>query len=230
MTTLDLVTALGLGIAGAGHCLGMCGGIAMALGLGQSSTRPIASQLAYHLGRILSYTLLGVLAGFALGLAGGDQPTVLKALRVVAGLMLIALGLYIAGWWRVLGQLEKMGARLWQPIRRQSSRWLPVRHPGHALAVGLCWGAMPCGLIYSSLAWAATAANWAESGLMMLFFGIGTVPAMLATTLFGTQVQAAMRSKGWQRLIAIGLIASGIWTLYGVAIMGMGGHADHHGM
>lgn len=226
MDAMNLVAALGLGIAGAGHCLGMCGGIAVALGLGQGSSRPVLVQVAYHLGRVLSYSLLGMLTGFALGLAAGEQPTVLLTLRAIAGVMLIALGCYVAGWWRGLARLEMAGAVLWQPIRRQSARWLPVRHPGHALAVGLCWGAMPCGLIYSSLAWAATAANWAESGLMMLFFGIGTLPAMLAATLFGARVQTAMRSKGWQRLIAVALIASGCWTLYGLIA---GGHT-HHGM
>jgi len=221
MTELGYASALGLGLAGAGHCLGMCGGIAAALNLG--GPRSPAVTLAYHAGRISSYTLLGGLLGFAAGSIDISAWTI--GLRYLAGLLLVGMGLYVADWWRGMALLERAGAHLWRPVQRLSSRWLPVRHWPQGFALGLCWGLMPCGLIYSSLAWAATAQHAPTSALMMFLFGLGTLPAMLATS-FGAQgLQAFLRRRGMKLLIAGLLIASGAWTLYITALHG--GHAHH---
>jgi sulfite exporter TauE/SafE len=220
VTELGYASALGLGLAGAGHCLGMCGGIAAALNLG--GPRSPAVTLAYHAGRISSYTLLGGLLGFAAGIVDIAAWTI--ALRYLAGVMLIAMGLYVADWWRGMAMLEQAGARLWRPVQRLSSRLLPVRHWPQGFALGLCWGLMPCGLIYSSLAWAATAAHAPTSALMMFLFGLGTLPAMLATS-FGAQgLQAFLRRRGLKLVIALLLVASGAWTLYLTA-----SHGNHGG-
>lgn len=216
MTELGYASALGLGLAGAGHCLGMCGGIAAALNLG--GHRSHAVTLAYHGGRITSYTLLGGLLGLAAGSI--DISAWTMGLRYLAGFMLIAMGLYVADWWRGMVWLERGGAYLWRPVQRLSSRLLPIRHWPQGFALGLCWGLMPCGLIYSSLAWAATAQDAATSALMMFLFGIGTLPAMLATSLGADRLQAFLRRRGLKLLIALLLVASGIWTLYLVAAHG----------
>lgn len=221
MTELGLVSALALGLAGAGHCLGMCGGIAAALNLG--GQRSLAVTLAYHCGRISSYTLLGGLLGLAAGSV--DISAWTMGLRYLAGFMLIGMGLYIADWWRGMAVLERAGARLWQPVQAFSSRWLPVRRWPQGFALGLCWGLMPCGLIYSSLAWAATAQDAASSALLMMMFGIGTLPAMLATSLGADRLQAFLRQRGLKLVIALLLIASGAWTLYLTAAHGS--HASH---
>ncbi len=223
MTELGYASALGLGLAGAGHCLGMCGGIAAALNLG--GPRSPAVTLAYHAGRIGSYTLLGGLLGFAAGTIDITAWTV--GLRYLAGVMLIGMGLYVADWWRGMALLERAGAHLWRPVQRLSSRLLPVRHWTQGFALGLCWGLMPCGLIYSSLAWAATAQHAPTSALMMFLFGLGTLPAMLATS-FGAQgLQTFLRRRGLKLLIALLLIASGAWTLYITAAHS--GHGNHAG-
>lgn len=220
MTELGYASALGLGLAGAGHCLGMCGGIAAALNLG--GPRSPAVTLAYHAGRISSYTLLGGLLGLVAGSIDISAWTI--ALRYLAGLMLIGMGLYVADWWRGMAILERAGARLWQPVQRLSSRWLPVRRWPQGFALGLCWGLMPCGLIYSSLAWAATAQHAPTSALMMFLFGVGTLPAMLATSLGAGQLQAFLRRRGLKLLIASLLIVSGAWTFYLTAA-----HTSHSG-
>ena len=164
----QIASAFALGLAGAGHCLGMCGGIAAALNLG--GERSAAVTIAYHGGRIASYTLLGALLGLAAGRIDIGSWTL--ALRYLAGLLLIGMGLYVADWWRGMMLLEKLGAHLWKPVQQLGSRWLPVRRWPQGFALGLCWGLMPCGLIYSSLAWAATAPNAAlliASGLWTLY-------------------------------------------------------------
>ena len=216
-------SAFALGLAGAGHCLGMCGGIAAALNLG--GHRSLAVTLSYHSGRISSYTLLGGLLGLAADSI--DIAAWTMALRYLAGLLLVGMGLYIADWWRGMALLERAGARLWQPVQRLSSRWLPVRRWPQGFALGLCWGLMPCGLIYSSLAWAATAQDAATSALMMFLFGLGTLPAMLATSLGAEQLQGFLRRRGLKLVIAVLLIASGVWTLY--LTIAHGSHLQHGG-
>jgi sulfite exporter TauE/SafE len=210
MIDVGYAGAFAIGLAGTGHCLGMCGGIAAALNLG--GERKAGVTVAYHGGRIASYTLLGALLGWAaseIDIAGWTM-----GLRYLAGVLLIAMGLYIADWWRGMQYLERAGALLWRPVQSVSARWLPVRHWPQGFALGLCWGLMPCGLIYSSLAWATTAADPLQSALLMLCFGAGTLPAMLATSFSAAKVQNLLRKRGLKLIIALLLIASGIWTLY----------------
>jgi sulfite exporter TauE/SafE len=229
MSASTCASAFAIGLAGAGHCLGMCGGIAAALNL--AGARPAAVTLAYHGGRIASYTALGGVLGLAAGSV--DVAAWTMVLRYLAGALLIGMGLYIADWWRGMQLLERAGAHLWQPVQRLASRWLPVRHWRHGLALGLCWGMMPCGLIYSSLAWAATTASAPGAAALMFCFGLGTLPAMLTTSLGADRLQRFLRRRGLKLLIALLLVASGLWTLYQAAAHGghggheMPAHADH---
>lgn len=223
MTEIQLISAFSLGLAGAGHCLGMCGGIASALSLGGSGG-PVTT-VSYHFGRLCSYTILGGLLGFVS--ASIDIATWTLSLRYIAGGLLIAMGLYIGNWWLGMAVLEKAGARLWQPIQRLSSAWLPIKHPGQALALGLTWGLMPCGLIYSSLAWATAAGNGIDSALLMFVFGLGTLPAMLTTSVGANRLQQYLRLRGFKILIAMLLILSGLWTIY--AALQHGSHQGHSG-
>jgi sulfite exporter TauE/SafE len=210
MSEASLLGALLLGLSGAGHCLGMCGGIAAALNLGNQRT--LAVSIAYHGGRVTSYTILGGLLGFAAGSIDITAWTI--GLRYLAGFLLISMGLYIGNWWHGLALLEKAGARLWQPVQRLSSKLLPISHWYQSLALGLCWGLMPCGLIYSALAWAATSQDALQGATLMLLFGLGTVPAMLATSLGANRLQWFLRQRGLKVMIAVLLIFSGLWTLF----------------
>jgi uncharacterized protein len=210
MTELSLISAFTLGLAGAGHCVGMCGGIAAALNLGGQGGA--GTTVMYHTGRILSYTLLGALLGLAASAVDIAAWTI--ALRYLSGGLLIGMGLYIGNWWLGMAALERVGSVLWQPVQKMSSRWLPIRHWYQALSLGLCWGLMPCGLIYSSLAWAGTANNALHSGLLMFCFGLGTLPAMLATSLGAGTVEGFLKRRGLKIVIALLLIAAGLWTLY----------------
>ncbi|MFV8816256.1 sulfite exporter TauE/SafE family protein [Haliea sp. E17] len=218
MTESALFTAFGLGLAGAGHCLGMCGGIAAALNLG-ANARPLMT-FAYHGGRIASYTLLGALFGLAAGSI--DLGLWTLGLRILAGLLLVGMGLSICGWTRGMLPLEQAGSYLWRPVQRFSSRLLPLQYPWQAAGLGLCWGLMPCGLIYSSLAWAATAQSAGTAALLMFCFGIGTLPAMLATSLGAQRLQTFLRRRQLRRLLGVLVIASGLWTLY--VALAHGGH------
>ncbi len=221
MEPTQAATALMLGLAGAGHCAGMCGGIAAALNLAGRTTASVT--LAYHGGRIASYTLLGALAGLAAGAV--DSAAWAAGLRYVAGALLVGMGLYIADWWRGMALLERAGETLWAPVKALSSGLLPPRSWGQGIALGLTWGLLPCGLIYSSLAWAATAADPAASALRMLLFGVGTLPAMLAVSLGAARLQDILRRRGLRATIGALLVLAGLWTAY--AAFDHSRHAHH---
>lgn len=206
----QLGAAFLLGLAGAGHCLGMCGGIAGALALAGDGSKTMV--VAYHAGRVTSYAALGALLG--LGASAIDIAPATIALRYLAAALMIAMGLYIANWWRGLVRLEQLGARLWRPVQRKASPLLPARTPLQAMGLGLTWGLMPCGLIYSGLALAATTQHPGASGAMMLLFGLGTLPAMLTASLGARQLQGLLAQRSLKIAIALSLIAFGVWTAY----------------
>ena len=125
MISPELGAAFGIGLAGAGHCLGMCGGIAAALNLGGQRS-PVVT-VSYHGGRIVSYALLGGLLGLIAGSIDLVAWTI--GLRYLAGVLLIAMGLSIANWWQGIQFIERAGSVVWAPVQRFSSRLLPVRNP-----------------------------------------------------------------------------------------------------
>lgn len=208
-TSLPLAAFL-LGLTGAGHCLGMCGGIAAALSLGGNGGT--ANNLAYHFGRIASYTLVGAALGFAAGAV--STPAWSIGLRYLAGVLLVLMGLYVADVWRALTLLERAGAYLWRPLQKLGQGFLSLQHWRGALGLGLCWGLMPCGLIYSALALSATSGSASGAATMMLLFGLGTLPAMLATSFGARQFTDLLRRRGFKLAIAAPLVFAGVWTVY----------------
>ncbi|MCY1343436.1 Cytochrome C biogenesis protein transmembrane region [compost metagenome] len=226
-----LVSALVLGLLGGGHCLGMCGGLMGALTLAipaEQRGRRLRLLLAYNLGRILSYATAGLLIGLA-GWAVASSPAAML-LRVLAALLLIAMGLYLAGWWSGLTRVEALGRGLWRHIQPHASRLLPVATLPRALLLGALWGWLPCGLVYSTLLWAASQGNALDSALLMLAFGLGTWPVLVATGLAAERLTALLRKRGVRMAGGLLVILFGLWTLPGphqAWLMGHGaGHAD----
>jgi len=214
-TDLSFAAAIIVGLLGSSHCIGMCGGIVAALNLGVSdevSKKP-ASLLVYHFGynagRITSYLLVGLLAGsLGAGLAElGVSPLVGK---LFAATLMIALGLYLANWWRGLVLLEQLGYKLWRHIQPLGQRLFPVRNPPQAFLLGLLWGWLPCGLVYTVVAWSLTTGSALEGAKLMLGFGIGTLPALLiagnALNYFRNRVTSPLiRTSAGIMIIAFGI-------------------------
>ena len=213
-TEPGLIAALTLGFLGSSHCLVMCGGISAALGMGAGGERRHVTVFLFQVGRMATYTLLGAGLGALIAGLAGLQATVLPALRILSGLLLVAMGCYVANWWRGLLTLERLGLRLWRHLQPAAQRRMPITSFRDALAVGLLWGFLPCGLIYTALAWSATAANWQESALLMAGFGLGTTPAMLATGLAAERLSHLLNRQGLRTVAALLLIAAGLWTVY----------------
>ncbi|MEC4560151.1 sulfite exporter TauE/SafE family protein [Pseudomonas inefficax] len=211
-----LGSALILGLLGGGHCLGMCGGLMGALTLAippEQRGRRLRLLLAYNLGRILSYACAGLLLGLA-GWAVASSPAAL-GLRVVAALLLIAMGLYLAGWWSGLTRIEALGRGLWRHIQPIASRLLPVSSLPRALLLGALWGWLPCGLVYSTLLWAASQGNAGYSAALMLAFGVGTWPVLLATGLAAERVNILLKRRSVRVAGGVLVMLFGIWTMPG---------------
>ena len=209
---LTLLSAVILGLMGGVHCIGMCGGISAALGLsgGQHSYRKL---LAYNLGRISSYTMMGAIAGLASGLLQEQWMLFGIIMRIAANLLLILMGFYLANWWYGLSWIERIGHHLWRRIQPLGRFLLPVEHSAQALFLGMLWGWLPCGLIYSALAWTSTAGSAQQSGILMLAFGIGTLPAMLTTGLFANQLRQHLQRKNVRVIAGLLIISFGCYGL-----------------
>jgi sulfite exporter TauE/SafE len=194
----------------------MCGGLMGALTLAippEQRGKRLRLLLAYNLGRIFSYACAGLLLGLA-GWAVASSPAAL-ALRVVAALLLIAMGLYLAGWWSGLTRIEALGRGLWRHIQPVASRLLPVSSLPRALLLGALWGWLPCGLVYSTLLWAASQGNAGYSAALMLAFGVGTWPVLLATGLAAERVNALLRRRSVRVAGGVLVMLFGVWTLPG---------------
>ena len=215
MGSVDLLSAFVVGLLGGVHCVGMCGGIVGALSFGLPAERNLPILLAYNVGRISSYTLAGALMG-ALGFYfSGLLPvqTAQKALLSLAGLFLILMGLYLAGWWNVLSRVERAGGVLWRRIEPLGRGLLPVRSVRHGLLLGLLWGWLPCGLVYSALVWTVSAGGALEGALLMLAFGLGTLPNLL---LMGA---AAAQLNRWVKRPAVRAVAGTLVMVFGVLLL-----------
>lgn len=212
----QLLSALILGLLGGGHCLGMCGGLMGALTLATAPERRaqrLRLLLAYNAGRILSYTLAGLLLGLA-GWALASGPLAI-VLRGIAGVLLIVMGLYLAGWWSGLTRIEALGRGLWRNLQPVARRFMPITSPSRALVLGGLWGWLPCGLVYSTLLWAASQGDALHSAALMLAFGVGTLPVLLATGLAAERLGNLLRKRGVRTAGGLLVMLFGLWTLPG---------------
>jgi sulfite exporter TauE/SafE len=205
-----------VGLLGGSHCLGMCGGIVTALTVRMPGDRARGSlHIAYHTGRLTTYALAGALAG-GLGSAAllfeGFLPAQI-VLYVVAQLMLVALGLYLLGVPRYLEVFERAGRVLWRRLQPPAASLFPVRSAPRAYAVGLLWGLLPCGLVYSVLVTALVSGGAADGALVMLAFGAGTLPSLLAAGALWPALQGLSRSQTARRAAGGAIIAFGLFGL-----------------
>ncbi len=208
------VPAFIAGLMGSAHCVGMCGGLSglfaakQAVGSAQQSV-PLA--LAYNGGRILSYVALGALvAGLGGSLLNG-LPELAMPLRISAGVLVVLMGLQIAFGIRLLAPIERAGGRLWTLVSPLVRGLLPMDTVPRAASLGLLWGLLPCGLVYSMLAVSLAGSQPVYGAIAMFAFGLGTLPSMLLTGFSAWRLSTFCRNK---RLAAGGLLVGiGLLTL-----------------
>ncbi|PIE43346.1 MAG: cytochrome biogenesis protein [Gammaproteobacteria bacterium] len=196
----------------------MCGGISTALSLTTKTgegfyRRLVSSTLLYNVGRVLSYITIGCLAGALGALLTSIWMEFLVVLRTLAAIMLILAGIYLMGVWNGLIFLERAGTRIWRKISPLADRFKGSQSPINTLILGMIWGWLPCGLVYSALTYAATQADILQSGLIMLFFGLGTLPSMVTTGLLAKSVQGIQNKRYVYLTSGVLLIVFGLASL-----------------
>ncbi len=205
-----------VGLLGGTHCVGMCGGIVGALSMGASARWSML--LAYNGGRILSYALAGALAGAlgaaSLGLEG--QVPIRLILYFLANLMLVALGFYLLGVTRALAFTERAGQYLWRLIQPLTRRFLPARSVGQAFPLGVLWGWLPCGLVYSALAGALAAGSAGRGAALMLAFGLGTLPNLLLAGILLARLNEFVRRPLVRAISGLLVLGFGLYGLFGL--------------
>ena len=228
----SLAAAFILGLFSTVHCIGMCGGIIGALSLSlpedirQRRQRHVFFISLYNLGRILSYSFAGLVVGYIgaeaaayTDMSGG--PSILRHTGVV---LMIAIGLYLAGWLPQLSKVERIGVPLWKVLEPIGRKLVPVTTMPRALLYGLVWGWLPCGMVYFVLVWALTSGSAAQGALTMAAFGLGTLPSLLAAGLAVSSLKRFTRLKTVRQVVGVLVIAMAIGSL----LMPMGGHKHGH--
>ena len=222
-----LAAAFGAGLLGSAHCLGMCGGISGLFAAG-ATVASIKTQLplaiAYNLGRVLSYAFLGVIIALIGSTAVSAIPDLAGPVRLAGGILIIVVGLQVAFGWRLLAPIEKIGATIWNRLVPHTEALIPANSVSKATGLGLIWGWLPCGLVYSALLLAATTADAISGGLVMVAFGLGTMPAMVATGLSASKLATFMNRNRLGAGLLIVLL--GVATL-AMPLTSMLGSAEH---
>lgn len=216
-----------IGLLGGVHCAGMCGGIVSALSL-QMTRQPGSGSpawtihLAYNLGRIGSYALAGALMGAlgSLGLLLNKALPVQLMLYFAANLMMVALGLYLTGITGALAFTERAGQWLWRRIQPATRGFLPVRGPLQAFPLGLLWGWLPCGLVYSVLAMALLTGSALRGAATLLAFGLGTLPNLMLAGLLLTRFRSVIQGRALRLGSGLLVMGFGVYGLLNAATLG----------
>jgi sulfite exporter TauE/SafE len=212
-----------VGLLGGTHCMAMCGGIVGALTLGTPAGRrhwPL--HLAYNLGRISSYALAGAALG-AIGSAGlllNDALPVQMTLYVLANLMLVALGLYLSGVPQGLTFLERGGQKVWARIQPLTRRFLPASSVSRALPLGMLWGFLPCGMVYSVLTTALLTGSALRGAGLMLAFGLGTLPNLLLAGFLLRRFRDIVQGRAVRLVSGLLVLGFGLWGLFNATSLG----------
>ena len=212
-----------IGLLGGTHCVGMCGGIVSALTVQLPGQKPAWSlHLAYNVGRITSYGLAGALMGFlsSLGLLLNGWLPVQLGLYVAANLMLVALGLYLLGFTKGLAPVERGGQWLWKRIQPVTRRFLPVKGVVQAFPLGLLWGFLPCGLVYSVLATALMTGSAWRGAATLLAFGLGTLPNLLLAGVLLARFRRFAQAPLMRTLSGLLVLAFGVFGLFNAPNLG----------
>jgi sulfite exporter TauE/SafE len=232
-TGARLLAAFVTGLLSSGHCFAMCGGIAGALA-SRGEARPSGSwtlaarAAAQNAGRLLTYALLGALAGGLAGAAGASLApagatgsSIAEAGRIaklLAALGFAVLALHLTGRTAILAPLERLGGRLFLrlgPLRRALAGRSST---AAAVATGAIWGFLPCGLVYSTLLLASTGGDALQGALTMLAFGAGTAPSLIAAGIASASFARLARGTTLRRLAAAGCLVAAV--LLGSAAFG----------
>jgi hypothetical protein len=217
MDGLSMLPIFMIGLLGSVHCVGMCGGIVGALSVA-SRPLPAFPVAVVTQGSAALDGALRIAAYNAGGIGGGARvlgglPAVQAGGYWLANLMLVALGLYLMDAWRGLARLEAAGQALWRRLQPLMRYLLPLDSAPKVLAVGVLWGWLPCGMVYSVLMTAMLTGSARSGASVMLVFGLGTLPTLLVMGMLGSALKAWMQRRAVRLVSGLVILAFGVLGL-----------------
>ncbi len=204
-----VLSALLLGLGTSLHCVGMCGPIALSLGIAGQKKAFHTQNLLYQLGRATTYAFLGLIIGLFSEvlqiLIYQDTISILSGISII----LMALFPFISNKWLAAnGFLNRIIA----PIKIRLSQNLQRKSLANRYLTGILNGFLPCGPVYMALAAAMGIGSGLESAFFMFLFGIGTLPLMFTLVYLGTKIQNPLRQK-WYRWMPVLTIIIGLFFI-----------------
>lgn len=212
---IDWLGAFVIGLMGTGHCIGMCGGISSMISMSNQTQYRFPVTLAYNFGRISSYMVIGGIVGgsFATLLSLSGITYALHIMRLLAAVFMIVLALYIGRWWNGLLAIESVGKHIWKYVSPFTKKFLPIQSIRQSFYLGLLWGWLPCGIVYSMLTWSAVAGSALNGSLVMLCFGLGTLPSMLLVGQSVHIVKSIQNNTTFRSFSALLILIYGVYSL-----------------
>ncbi|ULJ59339.1 sulfite exporter TauE/SafE family protein [Wielerella bovis] len=211
---ITLLSLFLLGFLGGTHCVGMCGGLSSAFALQlPPHIQRIWLIILLNVGRIGSYVVIGALMG-ALSQIGSlleHTRTVQLGLSLAANILLLLMGLYLAGIFSLASKIELLGRPIWRRLNPLLNRLLPIRSVSACLGVGILWGWLPCGLVYNASLYALGSGSAMQGALYLLAFGLGTLPNLLAAGIFAVQLKQILQHRMLR--LGVGLLVS-LWAIW----------------
>lgn len=197
-----------MGLFGSLHCVAMCGPLVLALpNAGRQMWKQIANRIFYQIGRISMYGLLGLILGLignSIAIKGWQQ-----GISIFTGALLISMGLFNL-FSASFPDIIRLQSKFMQPVIKRMGYWL--YRPGGSFMAGVLNGVLPCGMVYMALAAALNADSIWNGGLFMLYFGIGTLPMMMAVAIIGTFLKHKI-GFSFNKWLPAMLFIMGVWFL-----------------
>lgn len=221
MLELNFFALFALGFLGGGHCFGMCGGLSTALALQLPKGAAWHYLLVANAGRVLSYVLAGAVVGGVahLGINQSNALILKLILFIFAHLLLIAMGLYLAGLAQFVQKIEAIGRPIWRRLAPVFQRFLPIRNHAQALVAGALWGWLPCGLVYTALLSALASASVGHGALLMLAFGLGTLPNVFLLGLLALPLREFLQKLWLRRVLGLSLCVVAFYFLWPALVL-----------
>ena len=210
----EILAAFLVGLVGSLHCIGMCGPIAIALPVPDSSNLSFfTGRILYNLGRVVTYSFLGAI----LGLLGGRIALVgaQQVVSIILGVVIIIAVLLPQKYKNYFAQ-HLIVQKLAQPLKENIGILFKKGTFSAMFLIGILNGFLPCGLVYVALAGAIASGNAISGASVMILFGLGTVPAMFAATIFGKFINVGIRTKIRKAVPVLAIILGVIFILRGM--------------
>ena len=210
----EILAAFLVGLVGSLHCIGMCGPIAIALPVPDSSNLSFfTGRILYNLGRVVTYSFLGAILGLLGGriaLAGAQQ-----IVSIILGVVIIIAVLLPQKYKNFFAQ-HPLIQKLAQPLKENIGVLFRKGTFSAMFLIGILNGFLPCGLVYVALAGAIASGDAISGAAVMILFGLGTVPAMFAATIFGKFINVGIRTKIRKAVPVLALLLGIIFILRGM--------------